>query len=85
MRPVKVLEHNGTSGHVVVAPDQFKGAATAVDVAAARRRGLLDALYTLTALEPDETASMLSTRALLQQIGSLIARDRLNMPAARRY
>lgn len=37
---MKTLEHNGSGGHIVVAPDKFKGSATAADVAAALAEGL---------------------------------------------
>ncbi|GAA2562619.1 glycerate kinase [Mycolicibacterium diernhoferi] len=37
---VKPMEDNGSGGHIVVAPDKFKGSATAADVAAALAAGL---------------------------------------------
>ncbi|WP_395312062.1 glycerate kinase [Mycobacterium sp. AMU20-3851] len=52
-----------------------------VGAAEAQAAGL-EGVYTLAALEPDETSSMLNARALLHRIGATIASDRL-APAPR--
>lgn len=43
----------------------------------------LDAVYSLSVLEPDEQRSMVNAQSLLQRVGSTVAHNHLSVPAAR--